>query len=124
MMVAIVAVVLAMTGTSVAAGLGILNKKAKNKTVGVGKLTYVTTTTAVPAAGPNQTPVSAACPGGLEVIGGGIKMTPPYTIGVESSHPTPDGWAGRVYSQIATTATTTAICATSRVVNGEPPPAG
>jgi hypothetical protein len=121
MIVAVIALVVAMAGTSVAAGLGILNTKAKNKTVGVGPLSYVTTTTTVPAGGPSNTATSAQCPGGLRVIGGGIKMNPPFTIGVESSYPTTSGWAGSVYSQVATSATTTAICARSRVVSGAPP---
>lgn len=69
MIVAVIALVVAMAGTSVAAGLGILNNKAKNKTVGVGPLSYVTTTTPVPAGGPSNTSVSAQCPAGLRVIG-------------------------------------------------------
>ena len=124
MVVAIISLVVALAGTAIAAkklGLSALSDGAKNKTVGVGKLTYVTTTTSVPAGGPVDTFVSAQCPEGLRVIGGGIKMSSPFTIGVESSHPTTTGWAGAVYSQVATSATTTAICANSRVVTGAPP---
>lgn len=121
MIVAIISLVVALTGTAVAAkklGLGALSNGAKNKTVGVGKLTYVTTTTAIPAA--LSTAVSAACPGGLTVIGGGIKVTKPYSTGVEASYPTTSGWAGDVYSATATSATTTAICAKAEVT-GAPP---
>ena len=119
MIVAVVALVAAMAGTSIAFGLGALSTGAKNKTVGVGKLTYVTTTTAIPAA--LSTAVSAVCPDGSKVIGGGIKVSKPYATGVEASYPTTSGWAGDIYSQVATSAITTAICAKSRVVTGAPP---
>ena len=119
MIVAVVALVAAMAGTSIAFGLGALSNGAKNKTIGVGKLTYVTTTTAIPAA--VSTAVSAACPGGLTVIGGGIKVSKPYATGVEASYPTTNGWAGDVYTAAASSATTTAICAKSRTITGTPP---
>jgi hypothetical protein len=128
MIVAIVALVVALSGTAVAAaklGLGALSNGAKNKTVGVGKLTYVTITQQATAA--EQT-VSAACPGGLQVIGGGIKLSNPNISGdtsfVLDSHPTssPTGWTGRVlFDNPGQSATTTAICATSRKVTGSPP---
>jgi hypothetical protein len=125
MIIAVIALVLALGGTGFAAKklltLGAFTDGAKNKTVGVGKVTYVTTTTPVPAGGPVDTFVSAQCPAGLTVTGGGIKMSSPFTIGVESSYPTTSGWAGAVYSQVATTATTTAICAKSRAITGAPP---
>jgi hypothetical protein len=137
MIVAIVALVAAMGGTAVAAkklGLGALSSKAKDKTVGVGKLTYVTTTKTIPGGGnPDGTnvAVSAACPSGLKVIGGGIKVPEPApppnndNIFIHDSYPTTTGWAGRVAnyasSTFPATATTTAICAPSRVVTGAPP---
>jgi hypothetical protein len=123
MIVAIIAVVLALTGTSVAAGLGILNKKAKDKTVGVGPLTYVTTSTPVTQGGTAQL-VKADCPPGLTVIGGGIKFQNPIgaDLLVTYSTPSTNGWSGYVYSGgQANTAITTAICAKSRVVTGAPP---
>lgn len=123
MIIAVIALVMALGGTGFAAQkllkLGAFSDGAKNKTVGVGKLTYVTTTTAIPAA--QSTAVSAVCPSGLTVIGGGIKVSKPYSTGVEASYPTISGWAGDVYTGAASTATTTAICANSRAVTGAPP---
>jgi hypothetical protein len=122
LIVAIVAIVVATAGTIFAAiTLNKLSEGAKDKTIGVGKLTYVTVTQAIPAT--TVTPVSANCPTGLRIIGGGIKWgtTPVATNSVIDSHPATAGWAGHAYSTIANTATTTAICAKSRVVTGSPP---
>jgi hypothetical protein len=137
MIVAVIALVLALTGGAFAAGkigLGKLTNGAKNKTVGVGKLTYVNTTTTIPGGGSPtgiNIPVSATCPSGLKVIGGGIKVPESVRalnnddIYIADSHPTTTGWAGRVdnyaSSAFPATATTTAICAPSRVVTGSPP---
>jgi hypothetical protein len=131
MVVAIVALVLAVGGTAVAAGtigIGDFTKKAKNKTVGVGKLTYVTTT--VVDDDDNFTETSfktavATCPSGTHVIGGGIKGQFPADDFIFDSYPTTTGWSGRVFANhgagTTSTFTTTAICAASRVVNGAPP---
>jgi hypothetical protein len=54
------------------------------------------------------------------VIGGGIKSSNPATSQIDDSYPTTTGWAGHVVGN-GNTYTTTAICATSRVVNGAPP---
>ena len=138
MIVAIIALVVALSGTAVAAkklGLSALSKGAKNKTVGVGKLTYVSTTKSIPGGGvPTgiNHPVSATCPSGLRVIGGGIKVPHPDPanpgdddVFIQDSHPTTAGWAGHVanYAPAANpaTATTTANCAVSRVVTRAPP---
>jgi hypothetical protein len=126
MIIAIVALVVALSGTAVAAaklGLGALSNGAKNKTVGVGKLTYVTNTQQAVQA---EQSVSANCPSGLHVIGGGIKLSQPNVTGnsswVEDSYPTSVGWAGHVFFDNGSqSATTTAICAVSRVVTGSPP---
>jgi hypothetical protein len=126
MIVAVVALVLALTGGAVAAtsiGLGAFSQGAKNKTVGVGKLTYVNTTTNIPFA--TTTQVTANCPAGLSVIGGGVKWgTPvaPNTVVTESG-PSTTGWTARVYSEKVggNSVTTTAICGKSLVVNGAPP---
>jgi hypothetical protein len=135
MLIAVIALVVALGGTAYAAkklGLSALSNGAKNKTVGVGKLTYVSTTTTIPGgaypAGINKS-VSATCPSGLKVIGGGIKVPEPAPgpnnddIFMADSYPTATGWAGRVhnYATQAATATTTAICANSRAVTGAPP---
>jgi hypothetical protein len=136
MIVAVIALVFALAGGAVAAkklSLGALSDGAKNKTVGVGKLTYVNTTKTIPGtAGSNiNVAVSATCPSGLRVIGGGIKVPEPASppnndnIFLADSYPTTTGWAGRVdnYAGAAfpATATTTAICANSRAVTGAPP---
>jgi hypothetical protein len=126
MVVAIVALVLALGGTAVAAkqlGLGSLSNGAKNKTVGVGKITYVTNT--VGATGPEQS-VTVNCPSGLHAIGGGIKLSEPNVTGnsswVEDSYPTIAGWAGHVFfDNGGQSATAVAVCATSRAVTGSPP---
>jgi hypothetical protein len=137
MIVGVIALVMAMTGGAIAAKqikLGALTDGAKNKTVGVGKLTYVTTTKTIPGGGSPDginIPVSASCPSGLKVIGGGIKVPEPGPppnnddIFIHDSYPTTTGWAGRVANYASAsnpaTATTTAICAPSRVVTGSPP---
>jgi hypothetical protein len=129
--IAIIALVFAFTGGAVAAkklSLGKLSNGAKNKTVGVGKLTYVQSTANIAQAPPgdlgiNPTALSAACPPGLRVIGGGIKVSNPNQAVVTQSYPTASGWAGTAqnFGDVAHTATTTAICAPSRVVTGAPP---
>jgi hypothetical protein len=125
MLIAVIALVLALTGTAVAAkkllNLSVLTDGAKNKTVGVGKLTYVNTTTN--ATQPNQRVAPATCPTGFNVIGGGIKVSNPgnTTSFVVDSYPTTTGWAGNVFFTNANqTATTTAICAKSRAITGAP----
>jgi hypothetical protein len=137
MIVAVIALVLALGGTGFAAKkllkLGALSDGAKNKTVGVGKLTYVSTTKEIPGTAGSEfdVPVSANCPTGLRVIGGGIKVPNPNpgpgndNTFIQDSHPTTTGWAGHVANYAGATfpatATTTAICANSRVVTGTPP---
>jgi hypothetical protein len=127
MIVSIVALVVALSGTAVAAsklGLGALSNGAKNKTVGVGKLTYVSNT--VQAVQPDQS-VSVSCPSGLHVIGGGIKLSHPNVDSsdvswVTDSYPTVAGWAGHVFfTDGSQSATANAICAVSRSVTGSPP---
>jgi hypothetical protein len=126
MLVAVIALVLALGGTAVAAkqlGLSALKDGAKNKTVGVGKLTYATVTA---QAQQQEQTVTANCPSGLQVIGGGVKLSNPNITGDNSlvldSYPTATGWAGHVFfSNPNQSATTTAICATSRKVTGAPP---
>jgi hypothetical protein len=130
MIVAVIALVMALGGTGFAAKkllkLGALSDGAKNKTVGVGKLTYVQTSFS--ALNPEPTDgyaVSATCPSGLRVIGGGIKGENPNQDFIFDSYPTTTGWAGRVYpggaNGTSRTFITTAICANSRAVTGAPP---
>ena len=124
MVVAVIALVFALTGAAYAATIALsdLTKKAKDKTVGVGKLTYVSTTTSIPMLGPDEVrTVSANCPGGLRAIGGGIKLEPndPDVFTVDS-YPTSAGWTGTVHNADNTPATAivTVACAVSRVVTG------
>jgi hypothetical protein len=127
MLVAVVAVVLALTGSAFAAkklSLGALSDGAKNKTVGVGKLTYVSTTTN--ATQEDQRVNPALCPAGFTVIGGGIKLSHPNVTGdsswVVDSYPTTIGWDGHVFfSDETQSAIATAICAKSRAITGAPP---
>jgi hypothetical protein len=130
MIIAVIALVLALTGGAFAAAkqikLGRLTDGAKNKTVGVGKLTYVTTTTPIPPGTPDEVlvPVSATCPGGLKPIGGGIKRGANVVqFSIADSYPTATGWAGTVENESTNsqTATTIVACAPSRVVTGSPP---
>jgi hypothetical protein len=115
MIVAIVALVAAMAGTSVAAiGLGALSDKAKDKTVGVGKLTYVGTTTTGTG---NAISVEATCPTGLNLIGGGVHTSDPARSEVEESHPASRShWEAVVRAQGSETIEAVAICAKSRKV--------
>ncbi len=126
LIISIVALVAALGGTAVAAkklGLGSLSDGAKNKTVGVGKITYATNT--VQAVQAEQS-VSVNCPSGLHTIGGGIKLSEPNVTGdsswVEDSYPTVAGWAGHVFFDNGSqSATVVAVCGTSRAVTGSPP---
>jgi hypothetical protein len=116
-------------GTAIAAkklGLGALSKGAKNRTVGVGKLTYASTTTAIPPGIPDEVlvPVATSCPRGLKPIGGGIKLGADVpNLTVADSYLTATGWAGTVENESASTQSATAIvaCAVARRVNGSPP---
>jgi hypothetical protein len=121
MVVAIIALVLALAGTSVAAGLGILNTKAKNKTVGVGPLTYVTTTQQLAPSGNIQL-TTATCPGG-NPIGGGAKVTSPAIYSWQvGGYINPNSYVGQFYVFGGNiTVNTVVACANSRVVTGTPP---
>jgi hypothetical protein len=129
MLVAVAAVVLALTGSAFAAkklGLSVLKDGAKNKTVGVGKLTYVSTTFTVPVPVDIDVshPVSANCPSGLRPIGGGIKKnTPDDDLEVDDSYPTATGWAGSLDNTTGVEHTVQVVvaCANSRAVTGTPP---
>jgi hypothetical protein len=125
LVVAIVALVVALGGSAYGArllGLAGLTDGAKNKTVGVGKLTYARTFASVPVTGVNGFDVAAFCPAGTHVIGGGIRLGNDSVQIVNDSHPITNGWAGTVFNTgtIAHGATTTAICAPSRKVTGAP----
>lgn len=124
LIVAVIALAVALSGTAVAAGklgLSALANGAKNKTVGVGKLTYVSGT-ATGKADDGARTVTATCPAGTHVIGGGVKVEDPNADFIDDSYPTAAGWEGRVSpgSDTPHTFVATAICATSRSVTGTP----
>jgi hypothetical protein len=132
MIIAIVALVAALTGTAYAAklGLGALSGKAKDKTIGVGKLTYVNTSQSVTPS-PSTTvdaTITSPCPGGLKVIGGSTKSpsntdAPTGGFGVVQQYPTSGGWTSQVsVGGPSELVQVTAICAASRKVSGSPPP--
>jgi hypothetical protein len=116
MLVAIIACVLATAGTSYAAlNLNDFSKGAKVNTFGVGPLVYSQSQTFIPA-GQVRT-VSATCPTGTRVIGGGIKVSTGGQVieGLIDSGPTnnPSGWRGEVSNIGASeshTAIASAIC--------------
>lgn len=130
MIVAVVALVAALTGSAYAGeklGLGALTSPAKDKMVGVGKLTYVTGT-ATPVAANPAVPVKviATCPPGLRPIGGGVKLSVDDPLmHINATYPTASGWAGTVNNDSVSagqkTATAFAICAISRSAIGSPP---
>lgn len=121
LIISIVALVMALGGTAVAAklGLGALNAKAKNETVGVGPLSYVETSVVIPPTGTNGLDVAAYCPPGKNVIGGGIKVSNDPAELVNDSHPIAGAaWGGTVIndSTINHTAFVTAICGKTRII--------
>jgi len=127
MVVAIAALVAALAGSAYAGhklGLGALNKSAKQQTVGVGKLTYASTTTSVPASAVDTLNITATCPAGLRPIGGGVKTdTDDDDFYANDSHLTVTGWAAEMFNNtgVARTATVTVACAASQKVTGAPP---
>ena len=124
--IAIVALVAALGGSAYAGskiGFGELSKKAKKQTAGVGQLEYVSTSVAVPPTSGTSQAVAAYCPAGLVPIGGGIRLSNKALLLATSDHPIAGGWAGTVdnLSSVSRTVIVTAICATSRDVEGAPP---
>jgi hypothetical protein len=133
MIIAIVALIAALAGTAVAGG-GFLTKKKFKKSAVRGPVQYITTNASVPNATGNDSyqAVSATCPAGTKVVGGGIKI-PDFPPGdgdvyADDSYPTATGWAGHVSNfdndsptPFGTTATTTAICVTVKSSVGAPP---
>ena len=132
MIVAVIALVAALGGTAVAAGtikLGALTNGAKNKTVGVGKLTYVSTQQTYNTS-PNPDDgykLTANCPSGLHPLGGGTKLVSPnydnsnyflITDYLSSTGFTAQFFAGS--SGQADVVQVTVACGVSRAVTGSP----
>jgi hypothetical protein len=126
MVVAIIACMLAVAGTATAAtgsfGLGIFNKKARNKVVGVGPLLFQSNNVLIPAT--SRTGLSVNCPAGQVPVGGGIRVSTGTAVtfgeGVVDSYPTGSGWAGKVDNPgtESHTATIIAICARASATAG------
>ena len=126
MLIAIAALIVALSGTAIAAtkiGIDDLGKKAKKQTVGVGPLTYVTVPVSVPPTGPAGFDVAAACPSGLRPLGGGIRLSNDVVMFVNDSYLTTSGLAGTVFNfaNVAHAASVTVSCASSRDVEGVAP---
>jgi outer membrane usher protein FimD/PapC len=133
MIVAVIALVVALGGTAVAAkklGLGSLSNGAKNKTIGVGKLTYVSTQQTYQSnTQPNDGYVlTATCPSGTHPLGGGVKLvSPSYTDSnyfLAQEYLSTNGYTAKFFAGTNTTPNTvqvTVSCAVSRAVSGAPP---
>ncbi len=134
MIIAVIALVMALGGTGFAAKkllkLGALSDGAKNKTVGVGKLTYVnaqqTYNTNVQPDDGNV--LTATCPAGTHVLGGGTKLVSPnYNTSnffLVLDHPSTTGFTSRFFAGSAANphvVQVTAVCGVSRAVTGAPP---
>lgn len=118
MVIAVIALFAALGGTSYAKkklGLGALTPVAKINTVGVGPLTYATSTLSVAPTGSGGLTVSAVCPTGTYPVGGGIRVFNDATMLVNDSHPIAGGWAGTVFNSgtVAANASVTVACASS-----------
>jgi hypothetical protein len=123
MIVAVVALILSLGGNAYAGfklGLGNLSNGARNATVGVGPLTYVSIPNSVPPTGSAGATVVGTCPPGTLPIGGGIRVLNDATMIVNDSHPIVGGWAGTVFNGGSTTtpANVYIACATTRRVGG------
>jgi hypothetical protein len=127
MVIAIVALIAALTGTAIAAGF-LPKTKFSNfkKNVAVkGPITYVNQTQSVSApfagAGVN---VTAPCPSGFVPVSGGAKTNASSNASgffVLNSYPSATGWTANVYTgDTAEIVTVTAVCERART-SGTPP---
>jgi hypothetical protein len=134
MLIAVIAVVLALTGSAFAAkklSLGALSDGAKNKTVGVGKLTYVTaqqTYNVNQPGGSEPYVLTATCPAGTHALGGGTKLVSPSypdsSFFLTQDYPSTTGFTSKFFAGSAAQADVVqvvAACARSRAVTGAPP---
>jgi hypothetical protein len=128
MFVAVIALVAALSGSAIAAGV-LTTNTFKNRAVR-GPVTYVTSQVNVPnTSGPplsgQGVHLDAKCPSGTHVLGGGIHVSDQSSMNVNDSYATSAGWAGTVFNLNPQTqkATITAICARVRHTRGSVPPA-
>jgi hypothetical protein len=131
MVVAVIALIAALAGTAVAAkklGLNALSPSAKKKTVGVGKLTYVTAQQSYTGSNPLEGYVlTATCPGGTHVLGGGARVAsgyaPNFTFSLIEDYLSTNGFTARFYAGdtgVTDTVAVTASCGVSQAVTGSP----
>jgi hypothetical protein len=132
MILAVIALIVALAGTAIAGGGFVTKKKLNNKinTTVRGPVQYSVTTQTIPGGG-TYAAVSAVCPAGTKVIGGGIKIPDPNPTGnngasfLDDAYPTTVGYTGHVVNAnaaaTAVKATTIAICATVSTTLGSPP---
>jgi hypothetical protein len=124
--VAVIALVAALTGTAIAGGGFLTTKKFKKQAVR-GPIQYVTTTVGVPnGSSGDYVTVTANCPTGTKPVGGGIKLPDPNLSGsayIDDAYVTTTGYAGHVTNNASsdTTATVTANCVTVKSTSGTPP---
>lgn len=132
MIIAVIALVVALGGTAVAAkklGLGALSGKAKDKTIGVGKLTYVNAQQTYNVS-PNPSDgyvLTATCPAGTRVLGGGTRLVSPVysdsSYFLINDYPSATGFTSRFFAGSTAQADVvqvTAVCGISRAVTGAP----
>jgi hypothetical protein len=110
--IAIIALVVALTGTAVAGG-GFLTKKKFNKfkSHAVQSLTYVNSSVSVPQSigSVDYTKVSASCPAGLHPVGGGVSLSPnDSSLWWGDGYLTATGYAAHVFNGLTSPATATA----------------
>ena len=124
--IAIVALIVAMAGTAIAAGPFLPKRKFVNfKGNALKGLTYVTNSQSVPIGGGTTdfTRVSATCPGGLVPVGGGVKLSPSSNDQFwEDGYLTTTGFASHVHNQTMSTGTAlvTVSCVRTKTT-GAPP---
>jgi hypothetical protein len=134
MIVAVIALVLALGGTGFAAKkllkLGAFSDGAKNKTVGVGKLTYVSAQQSYNTSPnpPDGYKLTATCPAGTHALGGGTKLVSPAwnqsSFFLIEEYPSTTGFTAQFFAGSNTqtdTVQVTAACGISRAVTGAPP---
>lgn len=124
--IAIVALIVALAGTAVAAGPFLPKRKFVNfKGNALKGLTYVTNSQSVPVGtgGTDFTRVVANCPGGLVPVGGGVKLSPQDTnFWWEDGYLTSSGYAAHVHNETSDpgTAAVTVSCVRTKTT-GSPP---
>jgi hypothetical protein len=127
--IAIVALIVALAGTAVAAGPFLPKSKFSNfkkNTAVKGPITYVNQTGTFVNTPSKADSETANCPSGFIPIGGSVKTSTPSDTSsffLFQDYPTATGWTGQFYVNSSTTSeqiTVTAICARAKT-SGTPP---